>query len=123
MCARETAPTAEPTNEVSTSLLDLNDDCLLKIFRILSLADVSRVAEVCHTFRDLATETFKYEWKNKTIRLSNKTKETKVESTAILRNFGTQIQKVQIVFDQHVNDTFFNLIIDKCSVQLTMFQC
>lgn len=100
-------------------LSDLNVDCLLKVFRFLSVADMARTSEVCLLFQYVAGETFKYEWKNKTVLLSNNSKTSKLESTSILRNFGSQLQKVRLAFDQHDNDIFFNMIIAKCSSQLT----
>lgn len=112
-------PIAQHNTDLPMSLIDLNVDCILKIFRFLSLADVVLVSEVCQLFQDLAIQTFKSEWKTKIIRLSNESKCSKLESTAILRNFGSQLQKVLIVFHKHRNDTFFNMIIDKCSSQLT----
>jgi len=112
--------TAAQQSMVATSsqLNDLNMDCLLKIVRMLSLADLTRVAGVCRKFQDVAAEAFKYEWKNKTIRLGSKGRDSKLESTAILRNFGSQLQKVQIVFDKDGNDTFFQLVMNKCSSEL-----
>lgn len=107
---------------VSMALTDLNMDCLLKIFRFLSLADMARVSEVCQVFQSVAAESFKYEWKNETVRLSNSSKNSKLEATEILRHFGKQLQKVQIIFDLHRNDTFFDMIIDKCSTQLTQVE-
>lgn len=101
------------------TLLDLNVDCLLKIFRLLSLADMARVPQVCQVFRYVAVEAFKCEWKSKTVRLGNNSKESKLESTSILRNYGNHLQKVNIVFDKHDNDIFFNMIIAKCSSKLT----
>lgn len=111
--------TTQLNNGVSTTLIDLNMDCLLKIVRFLCLSDLAKVSEVCQLFQYLAVETFKYEWKNTTVRLSNDSNISKLESTAILRNFGSQLQNVSIVFDIQGNDKFLNMIIDKCSPQLT----
>ncbi|XP_037049513.1 uncharacterized protein LOC119083821 [Bradysia coprophila] len=119
MDTQEIVPITQQTMVATMLHLDnLNVDCLLNIFRMLSLPDLASVTGVCRNFRDIAAEAFKYEWKNKTIRLSNKDSNSKLESTAILRNFGNQLQNVQIVFDKQRNDTFFKLIIDKCSSQL-----
>ena len=112
-------PIAPHDSDVPMSLIDLNVDCILKIFRFLSLADVVRVSEVCQLFQDLAIETFKSKWKTKLVQLSNDSESSKLQSTAILRNFGSYLQKMHIVFHKHGNATFFNLIIDKCSSQLT----
>lgn len=119
MNTQEIVSTDQLESGVSMVLADLNMDCLLKIFRFLSLADMARVSEVCQIFRSVAVESFKYEWKNKTVRLSNNSRDSKLESTEILRHFGKQLQKLQIIFDLYRNDTFFEMIIDKCSSQLT----
>lgn len=121
MCTpQEIVPTTAPQqNMVAPTLLhDVNIDCLLEIFRMLSLADLTTVTGVCRKFRDLAVDAFKYEWENKTIRLSNNSRSSKLLTTGILRNFGSQLRTVQIVFDKHGNDKFFKLIIDKCGSQL-----
>lgn len=119
MNTQEIVSPAQLESDVSMALADLNMDCLLKIFRFLSLADVARVSAVCQRFQSVAVETFKYEWKNKTVRLSNNSMNSKLESTEILRHFGKQLQKVDIIFGLCRNDTFFEMIIDKCSPQLT----
>lgn len=100
--------------------MDLNGDCLLKIFRHMDVEDVAIASDVCQRFQDLAKEAFKYEWKGKLVWLSNETRESALESSAILHNFGSQLQKVQIVFGERRNDAFFNRIVEKCcSSQLT----
>lgn len=101
------------------SLTDLNVDCLLKIFRLLNVSDLARASHVCHKFMDVAVDAFQYEWKNEAIRLSNNSKQSKLESTAILRYFGCHLRKVQVVFDEFGNDKLLNLIIDRCSSHLT----
>lgn len=97
----------------------MNVDCLLKIFRLMSLSDLAKVADVCILFREVAMLAFQCDWKNETIRLSNKSKEDKLDATSIIRNFGDQLQKVNIVFDVHGNDKFFNMIIENCGTQLS----
>ncbi|XP_037052010.1 uncharacterized protein LOC119085666 [Bradysia coprophila] len=112
-------PITLQTMVATTLRLDnLNFDCLLNIFSMLNIPDLARVTGVCRKFRDIAAEAFKYEWKNETIRLSNNNSKSRLETTAILRNFGNQLQNVQIIFDKHRNDTFFRLIIDNCGSQL-----
>ena len=110
-----------PTGQQSSgvTLMDLNVYCQLKIFSYLSLTDAAKVSEVCRVFQDLAVEVAKKECKTKTVRLNNNSRNSKLESTAILRNFGSLLQKVHIVFDKHGNDTFLDMIIEKCSSQLT----
>lgn len=112
--------TKQSTPADAMTLLDLNYDCLLNIFRPLSVSDLAGLSEMCRLFKDVAAETFRFEWKDSPVRLCNDSRESKLKSTEILRHFGDQLQKVEIVFDEDGNDTFFDLIINKCSgAQLT----
>lgn len=43
---------------VSTTLTDLNDDCLLELFKYLGLSDLCAVADVCSRFRQNSTIAF-----------------------------------------------------------------
>ncbi|XP_037049506.1 uncharacterized protein LOC119083800 [Bradysia coprophila] len=125
MHPQENAPTVHQNTVPPTSLLDLNVHCLLTIFCKLDLPDLTRASSVSHRFQDLAAEAFKYEWKNQLIRVSNISQDMKLEATAVLRNFGNRLEKVEIAFDKHGNDKFFKMFVDKCGSQLTKlnFSC
>src|ERR1700704_4650675 len=103
-----------------TTILDLNDDCLLEIFRCLDIEDIAIASDTCQRFQEIGRAAFKYEWNGQIVWLITKTKENRLESTAILRNFGSQLQKIHIEFDAHWNDYFFEMVIERCcSSQLT----
>lgn len=116
MCSNAELPNGQlnaPSSQ--TKITDLNADCLLKIFRYLDVENMAIASDACQRFRESASEAFKYEWKGKTVWLSNQTREHRLESTAILRNFGSQLQKIHIVFGETRNLEFLNMIIEKCS--------
>lgn len=49
----------------ATSILVLNDDCLLEVFKYLDLLNLSAVADVCRRFRQNARNSFQYSKINK----------------------------------------------------------
>lgn len=49
----------DSTSASSTSILDLNDDCLREVFGELELSDLCTTADVCTRFRLIAQESFK----------------------------------------------------------------
>lgn len=104
--------------KMSSSIISLNEDCLLTIFRHLNVCDLVSVSQVCQLFKYVAVDAFKYECKDKPIQLSNDSKESKLEATTILRNFGQYLRKVQIEFGKCGNEKLFNLVVDQCSSQL-----
>lgn len=104
-----------------TTILDLNSDCLLKILRYLDVKHLAAASDSCRRFRDEACEAFKFECKNKMICLSSQL-DHKIATTAILRNFGNQLQKIHINFGEKWIDyhRLMEMVIEKCnSVQLT----
>lgn len=100
-----------------TTVLDLNSDCLLKIFRYFKVEEMAIASDACRRFRDVACEAFKYEWKTKKISLSDADQDSRIASMAILRNFGHQLQKIYIHFDGNWNEHIFEMVIEKCSSQ------
>lgn len=47
-----------PTSTHFTVILDMNDKCLVEVFKHLKLADLCAVAEVCRRFKKNATTCF-----------------------------------------------------------------
>lgn len=101
------------------SLLEMNDDCLIEIFRRSSLEDLGIVWEICKRFQLLAVRAFTSAWKDVTITLRNFTAKDKLHALRILRQFGNKLQKVNIEFCIDGNEDFLNFIIDKCGLNLT----
>lgn len=93
----------------STTILDLNDDCLRHVFEYLKRNDLVAVADVCCRFRQNAQAEFAH----------SKSKETKLEiggldlntllsASKVLRNFGPYIKVVWLegTFD-HETDQYY----------------
>lgn len=100
-------------------LMNLNDDCLIKIFRYLSVADIAKVSEVCKLFKDLALTAFKTEWKEKVVNILNSSKELRIESMRIIREYCSILKKIHIGFgDNKYNEIFFDVIFEKCTLNL-----
>lgn len=79
------------------SILDLNDDCLLKVFEYSNLSDLSSIADACNRFKQNARDCFAYsKW---THLLSTKDFQTHgdmlnqmlLKTSKVLRNFGHPI--------------------------------
>lgn len=108
MYSQEEHTTVQQTTKASqTTILELNADCLLKIFRYFNVGGMAIVADVCRRFQEIATEAFKYECKEKWVTLTNGDTESRLESTAILRNFGHELKKIFVVFNETRDDGFF----------------
>lgn len=83
------------TELCSTKILDLNDDCLDKIFGYLSYDDVLTASQVCQGFEDRARDVFK--------RKKHNFKVFSVEanaSTQLLRHIGPALLKLEIFFGE-----------------------
>lgn len=84
---------AHSSNE-DTAILDLNDDCLLEVFKHFDLQDLCEVADVCARFRQNAKTSFRFSRKNglslaEDIKSDGDSMEQFVLKTSkILRNFG-----------------------------------
>lgn len=94
-----------------TTILDLNNDCLLKIFRYLDFTDLAMVWDASRHFQEPASDAFKLEWSSKTIWLRN---DNKMPSMAVLRHFGSQFKKILVDCGERKNDLFFEKIIENC---------
>lgn len=107
------------TDVSQTMFMDLNEDCLDKIFRYLSIRDLGSIAETCKWFQELAIKTFKCIWKNEVATLHNNSTKDKLDSLRILRQFGDLLLKVNIDFGGNRRNTeFLDIIMDKGSVKL-----
>jgi len=114
------APSGQYNTGVSQlKITDLNIDCLLNLFRYLDVSDLGRASYVCQLFQEIAVEAFKFEWKDKTIRLCNDSKKGRLETATTLRQFGSMLQKVIVVFGERSNDIFFNIVMEKCTLNVT----
>lgn len=76
-----------------TTLLSLNDDCFLEIFKQLELKDLCAISNVCLRLRGLAQTDFSSKYKDKVFTLRESDDEIVADC---LRNFGSQIQSLQL---------------------------
>lgn len=97
-----------------SNILELNDDCLLTIFRYLCIAEMAVASDACKRFRDIAIDAYKLESRRKPVSLRNNKKEKRLEASAILRHFGPQLQRISVDFGEKGNHYFFEMIIEKC---------
>lgn len=82
-----------PDPESPSNLLNaLNDDCLLEIFRYLSLKDLGSVADVCEKFKAIADTIFPSKYSCATWDISGAHRLER-----LLRNFRTDIKSLSIL--------------------------
>lgn len=81
-------------DEDATTILILNDDCLLAVFEHLNVLAMAAVADTCNRFKQLSQACFAYS-KHKDLDLSRDVKENGdslnrilLKSSKVLRNFG-----------------------------------
>lgn len=109
----------ESTTE--TALHDLNNDCLLEIFRMLSQDDLLSVYDTCCRFRVLAANAFSLGYSHSTVHLNqwdrHEQKQKKVlQIASLLTKFGTLIVGVQSTPIYRLDHKqILNLILDNCS--------
>lgn len=86
-----TVSTADSIQE-RPSLLALNDDCILEIFKNLELKDLCSASNTCSRIRGLAQMEFASRYKDKTFTLL----ENDEKVADYLRNFGSQIHSIEL---------------------------
>lgn len=108
---------ATETNESSTTIEHLNDDCLLEICQHLELSDLCTFADVCRRFQFIAKNHFG-SVKSATlqqvkmivwVKLSNRTK------CSLLRNFGPSINSLKIRGTKKNDLLWIEMITEYCS--------
>lgn len=89
-----------PASASTTTVLHLNDDCLLEVFKYLNLQDLCSVADVCCRFRKNAQDQFSYSdfkhigFRNDFYQSSETDDQKLVQTSRVLRNFGAYIKSV-----------------------------
>lgn len=104
------------TDKSSTTLMDLNDDCLDQIFGYLNYEDVLSASQVCVRFQDRARDVFKRKKHNVqlfTIKAS--------ASKQLLRHIGPALLKLEIFFCDDVikNQQTIDIVTKYCLDNLT----
>lgn len=102
--------------EPSTEILDLNDDCIDKVFGYLSYDDVLSACQVCVRFEDRARDVFKRERHNIEM-FSVKAN----ESIHLLRHIGPALSKLELFFGEDVikNQQTIDTVTKCCVENLT----
>lgn len=115
---------SDDQQEISTAgpaLNDLNDECLLKVFRMLSLNDVTSIYDTCSRFRTLAMNAFTSDYSQNTLDLNKwyideQSKFNMVQISSLLTKFGSLIAGVKCnpyIF-RYQPHQILNLILDNC---------
>lgn len=112
------------TSASTTIILDLNDDCLIEIFKHLNLNDLCAVADVCRLFRRSSRTHFAYSaFKNVDICIANRScfrNENSVRTFKILRIFGVVVKTIKMN-GKHAN--FVKGKYEKKVLDLISFHC
>lgn len=115
----------------TTTILHLNDDCMIEVFKHLNLHDLCSVADVCFRFRQNAQAQFSYSefkylgFRNDFIHSSETAKQKLLGTSQVLRNFGAFARSIYNVngycfrncrSEYHIRT--FELISGHCSASL-----
>lgn len=93
-------------------MINLNEDCLIELFKWLPLPALILMADTCERFREIARVVFKRS-RFSTNDLFNDKNATIYQIHGLLMNFGDLITEITI--GNGTNQTFLRLIIEKCS--------
>lgn len=101
-----------------TEFMDMNDECLLNVFKYLSPHGLNAIASTCTHLRVLARLSFAAEDANKSLDLPLMVKLHLPESQAyiesFLRNFGDLIREMDMPLAGWLPDDIFNLAVKYC---------
>lgn len=109
-------------------LLDLNDDCMMKILEYLTIAELSQVASTCTHLKRNARNVF-YRCKRSSV---VKLKADSPNGHGILHHFGDLITNISVLFDNHFcnkfsvsNTKLFNRMVNYCtgSIDVLIMTC
>ncbi|XP_037034850.1 uncharacterized protein LOC119073458 isoform X2 [Bradysia coprophila] len=81
-----------PTEEAVEGLLTLNDDCLLHVFRFVSLVDLGSIKGTCKRFSSLADQSFRL-YREKSLEIESS---SMFASIWILKHFGNFIKSLSL---------------------------
>lgn len=123
-------PRFEPAND-GTRLTDLNDDCLISIFRHLRLRDLNAVSATCKRFRAIAiNHVYRYQPSLQHFDIGRLVRRYGVEDArCYLQQFGQLIQHID--FDNGIfldlpnficTEEIFTLIVEWCMIGLKSLQ-
>lgn len=97
------------------NLQDMNDDCLVEIFKHLSVRRLADVASTCTRFRTIARKVFSLRHKSNCVEIEIEDtyyypKDAKYhqQSAALLRNFGDLMTDLKVIFEYEAELEFKN---------------
>lgn len=110
------------------TLLDLNNDHLMEIFKYLSVQNLADVYSTCTRLKTVARDTFSRYHKSNCLRIDSQSYNSRDEQpnhrqlAAVLRNFGDLITKMRVYFTRlsmlEWNTVVFNLMSIYCTGDL-----
>lgn len=106
------------SDDDATTVLDLNDDCLLKVFEYSNLLDLTSIADVCNRFKQNARDCFVYsKWTHllstEDFHTDGQYDQTLLKASKVLRNFGHLIVTFKLT-SKFQNDKLIELLIRYC---------
>lgn len=111
--------------KMALKLVDIPDDCLLKIFKYFTVADLNNIAQTCSRCKTIARDAFSLWYKSKCLEIVlEDVTEDKVKHhqqiAAILRNFGDLLTNVKVRFltctsAKPYNTFIFNSMVKYCT--------
>lgn len=117
--------------EMVHNLLDVNEDCLIKIFTNLTVPELADVASTCTRFQTIARDVFSFRLKSNTLDIDMECCQPshaedlahRRQTAAILRNFGDMLTKLKITFvsmgrEKFHNTCVFNAMVNYCTGEL-----
>lgn len=105
-------------------LKDLNDDCLIKIFRSLSLNDLVRIVDFDERFTAAAKYVFGRRFGKKPFKMDkfwyNKTEMIRARTLSMLNHFGEVITHLHLTYEDLIapNEDLGSVLIAKCRKSL-----
>lgn len=117
--------------EMALTLQDLIDDCLLEIFKNLTVFEMAKIASTCLRFKSIGRDAFTSRYKSKCLAIDvtrGKLKKNQYiarrrKTVAILRNFGDLLTNLKFTFcpsyGMETSNSFaFNLMVKYCTGSL-----
>lgn len=91
---------------MALTLLNVNNDCLLGIFKYLTIPELADVASTCTKFRTIARDAFSHHHKSNRLEIDVKRGskslqeciERRRQAGNILRNFGGLVTNLKVIF-------------------------
>lgn len=117
------------SGEEAVKILDLNDDCLLEVFKYLNLLELNESAAVCKRFRQNARECFARSKKNDLdlfvdIHRAGDTLDRVItKAWSVLRNFGEFITRVKVDNGNRTDYPYLKAMCSPAIIELLVRYC